>query len=105
MGGGIAGWLTPGWYIPETRLAPHIHKPDYVESMLKAGEDPKPQVIDDCKKECTMWRQKLDRCEAQLEDIAKINPTKSCIYPFRDWVTCIEACAQPVIHNQLEGAQ
>ena len=22
----------------------------------------------------------------------KTNPTKSCIYPMRDWVTCVEAC-------------
>lgn len=50
MGGGIAGWLTPGWYIPETRYHPKLNQePDYVDVMLKEGEDPKPLVIDECK--------------------------------------------------------
>ena len=105
MGGGIAGWLTPGWMIREPRLEPHIHKPDFVEKMLKDGEDPKPLVIEECKPHCEFWKQKLTRCEQQLEHIIKINPTKSCLYPMRDYVTCIEACAQPVVHNGLEGTK
>ena len=104
MGGGIAGWVTPGWYIPEYRLMPTVATPDYVGKMLKDGEDPKPLVLEECKPQCEFWRGKLDRCEKQLEDIVKINPTKSCIYPMRDWVTCVEACAQPLIHNKLEGS-
>lgn len=72
--------------------------------MLKDGEDPKPLVLDECKPQCDYWKQKLNRCETQLEDVVKVNPTKSCIYPMRDWVTCIEACAQPMIHNKLQGS-
>ena len=105
MGGGIAGWFTPGWIIRETRLEPHIAKPDYVDAMLKDAEDPKPRVKDECAKQCTFWKDKLTRCETQLEVVIKINPTKSCLYPMRDYVTCVEACTQPIIHNSLVGTQ
>ena len=27
MGGGVAGWLTPGWMTYENRLSPHIATP------------------------------------------------------------------------------
>ena len=105
MGGGIAGWLTPGWIYREHRLEPHISKPDYVDKMLAEAEDPKPLVINDCMPQCTFWKDKLNRCEQQLEVVIKVNPTKTCIYPYRDWVTCVEACTQPVIHNQLKGTE
>ena len=72
--------------------------------MLSEGEDPKPKLIEECKPQCTHWAKKLERCEQQLEKIVKINPTKTCLYPMRDWATCVEGCAQPIIHNQLEGA-
>ena len=106
MGGGLAGWFTPGWMVHEPRLAPHLNKkPEYIDSMLKAGEDPKPLVLEDCKPQCTFWKEKLERCEQQLEVIVKINPTKTCLYPMRDYATCVEACAQPLIHDSLEGSQ
>ena len=101
--GTIPEVFTPGWNIYEPRLAPHVAKPDFVDKMLADGEDPKPLMINECKPQCTFWKEKLERCERQLVDIIKVNPTKSCMYPFRDYVTCIEACAQPVIHNQLKG--
>ncbi|TNV82403.1 hypothetical protein FGO68_gene12829 [Halteria grandinella] len=103
MGGGVAGWLTPGWTQPEPRLAPHIATPGYVKQMLKEGENPKDLLIEDCKPQCKFWKEKLERCEAKLEHIIKINPTKTCMYPMRDYVTCVEACVQPLIHNNLEG--
>ena len=102
MGGGLAGWLTPGWMVynkESETFTPHIATPGYVQSMIAAGEDPKPMVLDECKPQCKYWKQKLERCETQLEKIIKINPTKTCLYPMRDYVTCVEACAQPVIHN------
>ena len=71
--------------------------------MLKEGENPKDLLIEDCKPQCKFWKEKLERCEAKLEHIIKINPTKTCMYPMRDYVTCVEACVQPIIHNQLEG--
>ena len=49
MGGGLAGWLTPGWMQNDHSLAPHIATPSYVKSMLEAGEDPKPLVLEECK--------------------------------------------------------
>ena len=39
MGGGIAGWLTPGWAIRNETLAPHISKPGYIATMLAEGEE------------------------------------------------------------------
>jgi ubiquinol-cytochrome c reductase subunit 6 len=105
MGGGVAGWLTPGWMIMEPRFAPHLHKPDFVDKMIADAEDPKPLVIEECKPLCTFWKDKLTRCERSLEQVIKVNPTKSCLYPMRDYVTCIEACAQPVVQGSLEGSK
>ena len=104
MGGGIAGWLTPGWTLYEGSFAPHIDAQDYIKPMIAEGEDPKPRVIEECKKHCVYWREKLERCEVQLETIIKVNPTKSCLYPMRDYVTCVEGCAQPLVHNQVKGS-
>ena len=104
MGGGIAGWLTPGWMQYDSKLAPHVQTPGYIKTKLEAGEDPKADVIrDECKPQCTYWKDKLERCEKSLEVVIKVNPGKSCMYPMRDYVTCVEACAQPMIHNQLVG--
>ena len=104
MGGGIAGWITPGWTIKETRAEPHIAQPKYVEEMLKQGENPKEYVMEECKPLCTHWKDKVTRCEVQLEKIIKVNPGKTCLYPMRDWITCVEACAQPAIHDVLKGS-
>lgn len=51
MGGGVAGWLTPGWMSYDKSLSPHIATPGkfffawqglaYVKEMLKNGENPK----------------------------------------------------------------
>ena len=41
MGGGIAGWLTPGWCTYEKRFAPHVAKPGFVATMIAEGENPK----------------------------------------------------------------
>ena len=71
--------------------------------MLRDGENPKPLVLEECKPLCKFWKDKLDRCEEKLEAIIKINPTKTCLYPMRDYVTCVEACTQPIIHNNLVG--
>ena len=103
MGGGIASWVTPGWTQYEPRLAPSVATPAYVSQMLKDGEDPKPLLMEECKPQCQFWKDKLSRCETQLEHVIKVNPTKTCLYPMRDYVTCVEACVQPIIHNQLEG--
>jgi len=103
MGSGIVGWLTPGWTSDEPRLHPSIPQPSYVKEMLKNGEDPKPLVLEDCKPQCMYYKGKIERCEGKLEHIIKVDPTKTCLYAMRDWVNCVEACAQPLVHNQLEG--
>jgi hypothetical protein len=84
------------------------------ENLIMRGMDPKPLILDFCKPHCIYWKEKLERCEAKLEIVIKTNPTKTCLYPFRDWATCVEACvsflfvfnyllqqAQPKVHNVL----
>ena len=107
MGQGLASWLVPGWMDYDKTIAPHIPTgtPSYVASMIAAGEDPKPMVLEECKPLCTKWKNKLERCETLLEVVIKVNPTKTCLYPMRDYVNCVEACTQPTIHNQLKGAE
>ena len=105
MGHTFAHFITPGWMTMDNTLQPQISTPAYVKTMLEAGEDPKPLVLEECKPVCAPWKNKLTRCEKQLEKIIKINPTKTCLYPMRDYVTCVEACTQPAIHNQLKGAE
>ena len=103
MGHGIVGLVTPGWWFMEKKYEPHVHKPSYVDQMLKEGQDPKPLLLEECKPHCFYWKDKLTRCESALEQIIRINPTKTCLYPMRDYVTCVEACTQPIIHEQLKG--
>ncbi len=62
------------------------------KNMLERGIDPKPVLMELCEPMCHFWKEKLHRCEKKLEKIIKINPTKSCMYPMRDYVTCVEAC-------------
>lgn len=88
---------------PDTRITPKLkHEPEYVHEMLSEGKDPKDKLIADCTPLCTFWKDKLDKCEMKLEEVIKLNPSKSCLYPMRDWVTCIEACVQPTIFHHLK---
>jgi len=63
-----------------------------VSEYLEKGQDPKPELMKLCEPLCTHWKNKLKRCETKLVDIIKVNPSKSCLYPMRDYVTCVEAC-------------
>ncbi len=62
------------------------------KNLIERGVDPKPILMDYCEPMCVFWKEKLKRCEKKLEQIIKVNPTKSCMYPMRDYVTCVEAC-------------
>jgi len=81
------------------------------KNLLERGIDPKPILMDLCQQMCVFWKEKLKRCEKKLEKIIKVNPTKSCLYPMRDYVTCVEACVyyflnlyvQPKIFHNLKG--
>ena len=66
--------------------------PDSNVSMLSRGVDPKPLLLEFCKPHWHYWKHKLERWEAKLAKVIKINPTKTCLYPMRDYVTCVEAC-------------
>ncbi|EAR82442.3 ubiquinol-cytochrome C reductase hinge protein (macronuclear) [Tetrahymena thermophila SB210] len=79
--------------------------PSATLSMIQQGQDPKELVLQHCKPNCLHWEQKLKRCEAKLRELVNADPEMSCMYPLRDWVTCVEACVQPQIISQLVGAQ
>jgi len=36
--------------------------------------------------------EKLQRCEVALKNMTNADPELSCMYPLRDWVTCIDGC-------------
>ena len=63
-----------------------------VRSMLEKGQDPKDFLIEACKPECKGLQDKLGRCEVALKNMTNADPELSCMYPLRDWVTCIDAC-------------
>jgi len=62
-------------------------------------------LIELCKPYCKNWEDKLRRCEVTLKNLKSADPEKSCMYPMRDWVTCVEGCVQPKIHAHLKGQQ
>jgi len=63
-----------------------------VKEFLEKGADPKPELMKLCEPLCGHWKNKLTRCEKKLVEIIKVNPSKSCLYSMRDYVTCVEAC-------------
>jgi len=83
---------------------PSVKEPTWVKEMLKEGKDPKDKLIEYCSPNCHYWQEKLDRCQLKYEHMKNINPTKSCLYPMRDLITCIDACVNPMIfHNLKKG--
>lgn len=88
---------------PSSKITPHLSKePEYVQEMLKEGKDPKDKLIAECSPYCTYFKDKLTRCEMKLEQVIKLNPSKSCTYPMRDWVTCIDSCVNTTIFHHLK---
>lgn len=99
--------MEPGLNFPSTNYytdGMHVTV-DSQDHLVNRGMDPKPLVLDFCKPQCVYWKEKLERCEAALDIVIKTNPTKTCLYPMRDWVTCVEACTQPKVHNVLSGTE
>lgn len=88
--------------LPSSKQVPHIKDPEFVHEMLKEGKDPKDKLIGICSNQCTFWKEKLERCEMKLDQVVKLNPSKSCSYPMRDWVTCIDSCVNPMIFHHLK---
>ncbi|EAR96977.2 ubiquinol-cytochrome C reductase hinge protein (macronuclear) [Tetrahymena thermophila SB210] len=76
-----------------------------IQEWIKRGEDPKEFLLKECAPQCTAWKEKLGRCEAKLKSLVNADPEMSCMYPLRDWVTCIEACVQPAITRNLFGSK
>ena len=76
-----------------------------IAEMLKRGEDPKELVLEHCKPSCEYWEAKLKRCEVALKNLTSADPSKSCMYPLRDWVTCVDGCVQPKIQTKLVGQE
>ena len=66
--------------------------PSAVKTMLQRGQDPKEMLIEFCRPSCKYWEDKLKRCEKSLKELSASDPESTCMYPMRDWVTCVEAC-------------
>lgn len=81
-----------------------------IRSMIEKGQDPKEYLIEICRPNCIPLQQKLQRCETALKNMTHADPELSCMYPLRDWVTCVDSCVntsltqvQPKIHAELVG--
>ena len=70
-----------------------------IRDMLQKGQDPKDYLIEICRPQCSALQQKLQRCETALKNMSNADPELSCMYPLRDWVTCIDACVQLSRHR------
>ena len=66
-----------------------------IKSMLDKGQDPKEYLLEVCRPECKAKADKLHRCEVALKNMTDADPELSCMYPLRDWVTCIDSCVHP----------
>lgn len=74
--------------------------------MLKKGQDPKEMLIEACRPECKFWEDKLRRCEKTLKETTSSDPEMTCMYPMRDYITCVEGCVREyseIQNNNLIG--
>ena len=60
--------------------------------MLDKGQDPKEYVMEVCKPDCQGKLDRLHRCETALKNMTHADPELSCMYPLRDFVTCLDGC-------------
>ena len=65
-----------------------------VKTMIQKGQDPKDYLIELCRPQCQGLLDKLRRCETKLKNMTNADPELSCMYPFRDWVTCVDGCVK-----------
>jgi len=63
-----------------------------IKTMLENGQDPKEMLIEACQPECKFWKDKLARCEGTLKSSVSSDPEQTCMYPMRDYITCVEGC-------------
>ena len=66
-----------------------------IKTMIQNGQDPKEYLLEVCRPTCIAKQERLQRCENKLKAMTHADPELSCMYPMRDWVTCVDAC---VIH-------
>ena len=67
--------------------------------MIENGQDPKDMLIEACQPECKFWKDKLARCEGTLKSSVSSDPEQTCMYPMRDYVTCVEACVSFLVEK------
>lgn len=65
-----------------------------IKSMLEKGQDPKDILIEYCKPQCAHWTKRLEKCEDALRNLEASDPEKTCMYPARDQIACIESCVR-----------
>lgn len=86
---------------PYSRFHPRF--PHSRKNGLQRGEDPKPKWLEYCKPSCHEQHQKVKRCEQALKIVRSNDPEKSCLFRYRQWVECVETCAQNKIFPHLKG--
>ncbi|KAM3140256.1 hypothetical protein pb186bvf_007612 [Paramecium bursaria] len=77
--------------------------PASVKSMIEQGKDPKDLLISVCNPQCKYYDEKYKRCVTAYYQLKNADPEKNCMYPYRDLITCVEACVQPKIQSLLKG--
>lgn len=81
----------------------HPRYPNSRKNGLQRGEDPKDRWVEYCKPSCHGEKEAMKRCEQALRVVRTAEPDKSCIFRYRQWVECIEGCAQPKVFYHLKG--
>ena len=69
-----------------------------IKTMIQNGQDPKEYLLEVCRPTCIAKQERLQRCENKLKAMTHADPELSCMYPMRDWVTCVDAC----VHNFIK---
>ena len=69
-----------------------------IKTMIQNGQDPKEFLIEVCRPTCIAKQERLQRCENKLKAMTHADPELSCMYPMRDWVTCIDGCVMLLLN-------
>ena len=86
---------------PYSRYHPRF--PNSRKNSLQRGEDPKEKWLQYCKPSCLESQHILKRCEEGLKIVKSADPEKTCLFRYRQWVECLENCAQPKVFYHLKG--
>ncbi|KAL1932112.1 hypothetical protein VTP01DRAFT_9168 [Rhizomucor pusillus] len=70
-----------------------VEEAEEEEEEPEEAEDPKPQIMEECEKECPSLKKHLDECNERVENGSHEN----CIEEFFHYMHCADECAAPKI--------